>query len=89
MICPKLKPNHSSLAQAECKSSISGLKTFQNFLGVFQPRELRTVEIFLYQDLSTNIDEEMGEINTGTVVSLSLAFLLLLLMSESVERKVG
>lgn len=47
------------------------------------------MEILLYQDLSKNIDEEMSEINTGNVISLSLAFLLLLLMSESVERKVG
>lgn len=47
------------------------------------------MEILLQQDLSTNIDEEMGEINTGNVVSLSLASLLLLLMNESVERKVG
>lgn len=74
MICQKVKPNHSSLAQAECKSLISGLKTHQNLVWVFQSRELRTVEIFLYQDLSTNIDEEMGEINTVNVVSLSFGF---------------
>lgn len=86
MICQKVKPNHFSLAQAECKSLISGLKTHQNLVWVFQSRELRIVEIFLYQDLSTNIDEEMGEINTGNVVSLSLAILLLFLMRECWEK---
>lgn len=89
MICQKVKPNHSSLAQAERKSLISGLKTYQNLVWVYQSRGLRTVEILLQQDLSTNIDEEMGEINTGNVVSLSLSSILLLLMNESVERKVG